>query len=148
MMSPILSTQSLADSLDDENLVIVDCRFDLMNPGKGRAAYIEFHIPGAVYAHLDEDLSSPVTPDSGRHPLPDPQSFARQLAKWGIGSDTRVVAYDDQSGAIAGRLWWMLHWLGHKAVQVLDGGLKKWQREGRALASGEEQNPGKRFHCE
>jgi len=108
------------------NWSIVDCRFDLAQPGAGREAYKQGHIPGAHYAHLDEDLSSPVTADTGRHPLPDPQRFAARLGQWGIGNSTQVIAYDNGNGAYASRLWWLLRWLGHRRVAVLNGGLQAW----------------------
>lgn len=112
---------------------VVDCRFELTSPGKGRADYLAGHIPGAVYADLDRDLAAPVTAGSGRHPLPDADTFARTLGRLGIARDTHVVAYDQASGAIAARLWWMLRWLGHPSVRLLDGGFAAWQREGLPL---------------
>lgn len=117
----------------DGHLVVVDCRFDLAAPAAGRAAYREGHLAGAYYAHLDDDLSGPVGPATGRHPLPAPDVFARCAAAWGIGADSQVVAYDDHGGAYAARLWWLLRWLGHDAVAVLDGGLGAWRRRGYAL---------------
>src|SRR5574338_472927 len=141
MNSPLISTQSLASILPDPTYAIVDCRFDLAQPESGYAGYLEAHIPGAVYAHLDRDLSSPVTPTTGRHPLPDVGLFARRLGEWGISSHTPVVAYDTTGGAYAGRLWWLLRYLGHTQVAVLDGGFPKWQREGHPVASGLESRP-------
>ncbi|MGB5049575.1 MAG: sulfurtransferase, partial [Caldilineaceae bacterium] len=96
------------------------------------------HIPGAVYAHLDEDLAAPVAPDrkGGRHPLPTPEEFARTLSGWGIDNEIQIVAYDDGPGAMAARFWWMLRWLGHDAVAVLDGGWAAWQAENRPVESG------------
>ncbi|QBQ53637.1 sulfurtransferase [Nitrosococcus wardiae] len=126
----IMSSTELAKALGDFNWVIFDCRFNLMDPSAGRHAYQQSHIPGAYYVHLEEDLSGPVTPYTGRHPLPDPEHLAEKLGRWGVDSTTQVVAYDDASGAFAGRLWWLLRWLGHEAVAVLDGGWQCWQREG------------------
>ena len=126
----LIAPQDLHRHLDDPQWRIVDCRFELMRPEQGRADYLAGHVPGAVYAHLDHDLAAPVTPATGRHPLPAPDVFARTLGNWGIAPDTRVVAYDQAGGAIAARLWWLLRWLGHRRVRVLDGGYAAWQREG------------------
>jgi len=119
--STLISAAELAKHLDDPAWVVVDCRFSLAETERGRRDYLAGHIPGAVYAHLDEDLSGPVIAgQTGRHPLPDIASFARTLGGWGIGDGVQVVAYDDSTGGIAARLWWMLRWLGHDAVAVLD----------------------------
>ncbi len=112
--------------LDDEHTVVFDCRFNLKAPEEGAAAWRKAHIPGAWYAHLDNDLAGPVTGDSGRHPLPEPEVFAAWLAKRGVHTGTQVVAYDDAGGAIAARLWWLVRWLGHADVAVLDGGIGAW----------------------
>jgi thiosulfate/3-mercaptopyruvate sulfurtransferase len=120
------------------SLAIIDCRFDLMDPDAGRRAFEGGHIPTARYAHLNDDLSAPVSARSGRHPLPDPQVFAATLGTLGIGSRTQVVAYDEANGSFAARLWWLLRWLGHAQVAVLDGGLKAWIAAGGALTSGTE----------
>ena len=109
--------------------LVVDCRFDLAQPAAGETAYRAGHIPGAVYAHLDRDLSSPITPMTGRHPLPDPERFAATLSAWGVSSTTQVIAYDADNGMYASRLWWLLRWVGHRAVAVLDGGFKAWTAE-------------------
>ncbi|MFZ1639956.1 MAG: sulfurtransferase [Candidatus Contendobacter sp.] len=125
----LIDAATLHAHLDDPDWVVVDCRFSLMDTAAGRRAYRESHISGARYAHLDEDLSSPITPTTGRHPLPDPARLARTLGEWGIGHKTQVVAYDDMGGMLASaRLWWLLRWLGHDAVAVLDGGFPAWQR--------------------
>jgi thiosulfate/3-mercaptopyruvate sulfurtransferase len=116
---------------------IVDCRFDLMNPEGGRRAYLEGHISGARYADLNQDLSAPMTASTGRHPLPAAADFAATLDRLGVGRATQVVAYDDSSGAFAARAWWLLRWVGHQAVAVLDGGIKAWIGSGGALESGE-----------
>jgi len=113
----------------------VDCRFVLTDPEAGRRAYAAGHIPGARYAHLNEDLSSPVTATSGRHPLPYPKVLAEKLGHWGIDKTSQVVAYDDTFGAMAARLWWLLRWLGHEAVAVLDAGFPKWVRENRPVTT-------------
>jgi thiosulfate/3-mercaptopyruvate sulfurtransferase len=129
VLTTLVETHVLARHLGDPEWVVVDCRFVLTDPDAGRRAYALSHIPGARYAHLDEDLSSPVTAVSGRHPLPSPTRLAEKLGAWGIDHSKQVVAYDDTFGAMASRLWWLLRWLGHEAVAVLDGGLPKWQRE-------------------
>lgn len=117
----------MASRLDHPDLVIVDCRFNLLDPDAGRQAWRHGHIPGAHYADLDRDLAGPVTADSGRHPLPDPLQFATLLGSWGVTPETHVVAYDDAGGAIAARLWWLLRWVGHEQVSLLDGGYPAWQ---------------------
>lgn len=124
----------LAAQLDHPGWVVIDCRFSLADPAAGERAYREGHIPGARYAHLDRDLAAPVTPASGRHPLPAPEWLAVELGVWGVAADSQVVAYDDAGGAFAARLWWLLRWLGHAAVAVLDGGLPRWRREGRPVS--------------
>lgn len=123
----------LTDPPSDPQWRIIDCRFDLSQPEAGEAAYQESHIPGALYAHLDHDLSGPVTETSGRHPLPDPDRLAVTFGAWGIGPDTQVVCYDAQANAYASRLWWLLRWMGHSRVAVLDGGLEQWEEEKRPL---------------
>ncbi len=132
----LISVAQLADGLSRPGLRVVDCRFDLFEPSRGRRDYVAGHIPTAVYAHLDDDLAAPVTPDSGRHPLPDPASFAATLERLGVSDDSQVVAYDGGPGALAARLWWMLKWLGHESVAVLDGGFAAWRAAGRELERG------------
>jgi thiosulfate/3-mercaptopyruvate sulfurtransferase len=131
----VIDPQTLHAHRDDPEWVIVDCRFNLMDTEAGRRAYRENHIPGARHAHLDEDLSGPITPPSGRHPLPDPQRLARTLGAWGITENTQVVAYDDMNNSIAARLWWLLGWLGHARRAVLDGGLAAWRQLGLPLGT-------------
>ncbi len=133
----LIDVDSLQELLGQPRLAVVDCRFDLMNPEAGRQAYLRAHIPGARYADLNRDLSAPVGPHTGRHPLPLPEVFAGRLGAMGIGNDTQVVAYDEANGSIAARLWWMLRWLGHDAAAVLDGGFNAWTARGGALQSGE-----------
>ena len=132
----LTDADELANSLGDPQLRILDCRFDLMQPAAGRAAWLEAHIPGAVYADLDKDLSGPVRADTGRHPLPEPERAVETFSRLGIDGGTRVVVYDDSSGAIASRAWWVLRWLGHPEVTVLDGGLQAWRSQDLALDSG------------
>jgi thiosulfate/3-mercaptopyruvate sulfurtransferase len=132
--STLISVEGLAQFLTEPNWVIVDCRFWLEDTEKGRQDYLDGHIPGAVYVHLDEDLSGPVVPGvTGRHPLPEVDSFAHKLGSWGIGPDSQVVVYDDRGGMIAARLWWMLRWLGHENVAVLDGGYPAWVADGHPV---------------
>jgi len=134
MSSTIVSTEQLAAQLGRPDWVVVDCRFTLTDPAAGQRAYAAGHIPGARYAHLDDDLSSPITPQSGRHPLPDRAALCARLGEWGIGAETQVVVYDDSFGSMAVRLWWLLRGLGHAKVALLDGGLPKWTREKRPLS--------------
>lgn len=136
MHTTLVSSETLAAHLDDPRWVVFDCRHDLARPDAGREAYLSSHIPGARFMHMDEDLSGPLTGRNGRHPLPDPAEFAAKLGAAGVGRDAQVVAYDAQGGASAARLWWMLRWLGHDAVAVLDGGLGKWRREERLETAG------------
>ncbi len=145
MHQTIVTPATLAAHLDDPDWCIVDCRFSLDDPEAGRRAWLEGHIPGAVYAHLDDDLAAPTGSDTGRHPLPDVKLFAQTLTRWGVGADTQVVAYDDAGGAFAARLWWMLRWVGHRSVAVLDGGLGRWRREGRNLSTREPARTPARF---
>ena len=126
----LITPQDLAAAASRCDLRIVDLRHDLMRPGAGRAAWQAGHIPGAVHLDLDEDLSGPKTGRNGRHPLPDPLEFAQVLGRAGIGDEDHVVIYDDAGGAFAARLWWMLRWLGHDAVSVLDGGWQAWTGAG------------------
>jgi thiosulfate/3-mercaptopyruvate sulfurtransferase len=114
--------------------VLLDCRFDLGEPHAGRRAYAAGHIPGARYADLNHDLSSPVTPTSGRHPLPAPDVLADYFAAAGVGDQTQVIVYDEANGSFAARAWWLLNWLGHAEVAVLDGGFKAWVAAGGAAA--------------
>ncbi len=120
----------LTAQLDHPQVVVIDCRFSLANPQAGAAQYAISHIPGAQYLDLNQDLSSPVQPHGGRHPLPDPEMFVAKLSALGIGDTTLVVAYDDQRLAFASRLWWLLRYYGHDQVVVLDGGYNRWQTEG------------------
>ncbi|HWX28987.1 MAG TPA: sulfurtransferase [Steroidobacteraceae bacterium] len=141
----LISVDSLQELLGKPELAVLDCRFDLMNPEAGRQAYLAAHIPGARYADLNRDLSAPIGLHTGRHPLPHPAEFASRLGELGIGNGTQVVAYDDANASYAARLWWMLRWLGHGAVAVLDGGLRAWTAQGGALQPGEVEVQGKHF---
>jgi thiosulfate/3-mercaptopyruvate sulfurtransferase len=127
----LISTGDLAQQLNDGRFVIVDCRHNLVDVDAGERAYLDAHIPGARFMHMDRDLSGVKTGRNGRHPLPDPQVLAAKLGAAGIDASKQVVAYDQNSGMWASRLWWLLRWLGHDAVAVLDGGLDKWLAEDR-----------------
>lgn len=131
----LISVADLAAASGDENWLIFDCRHDLANPDAGAQAYAVGHIPGAQFLHLDRDLSGPMTGKNGRHPLPDPQLLATRLAERGVHNEAQIVAYDDVGGMFAVRLWWLLRWLGHEAVAVLDGGLQAWRAAGHALTT-------------
>jgi thiosulfate/3-mercaptopyruvate sulfurtransferase len=142
----LITPEELAPHLDDPEWAVVDARFSLADHDSGERSYLAAHIPGAVYAHLDRDLASPQLPrKTGRHPLPPVDSFALTLSLWGIDNSTQVVVYDDNSGVFAGRLWWMLRWLGHDAAAVLDGDWRRWQRENRPVRSGVEMRPPRTF---
>jgi thiosulfate/3-mercaptopyruvate sulfurtransferase len=131
----LITVDELGAHLTDPDWALVDCRHDLMQPTKGCEEYAEGHIPGAVYANLDDDLAGPVTRATGRHPLPAPGDFAERLGAWGIDNDAQVVAYDHASGAVAARLWWMLKWVGHERVAVLDGGYSAWRKAGLPIST-------------
>jgi thiosulfate/3-mercaptopyruvate sulfurtransferase len=137
----VIDAATLAAHLDDPDWAIIDCRFDLADTGRGEAAYRAGHILGALYAHLDRDLSSAPVTDRGRHPLPSPAAMTRLFGRLGIGGRTQVVAYDDSSGHTAARLWWMLRYMGHEAAAVLDGGWAGWTAEGRPTRPGTETRP-------
>lgn len=132
----LVDTATLARHLDDTNWILFDCRFDLAKPTLGRDQYQQGHIPQALYADLDQDLSGPIGPYTGRHPLPDPDRLSARLAHWGVEADRQVVVYDDVGGGFAVRLWWLLRWLGHDRIAVLNGGLRTWISEGREMTNG------------
>jgi len=141
-INPLVDAESLRHLLarrvpdDAGSLAIIDCRFDLGKPAAGFQAYLEGHIPGAGYADLNRDLSGPITPTSGRHPLPSPAIFSAWASEVGISNHTQVIAYDAANGSFAARLWWLLRWLGHDAVAVLDGGFAAWKALGGAVEVG------------
>lgn len=133
----LVSAQQLAAQQQRGNVLVIDCRFDLADSGKGERDYLDAHIPGAVYASLDYDLSDLSKRGFGRHPLPDDAAFSFVLSRWGWDPGVDVVAYDTANGALAAaRLWWLLRLLGHEGVAVLDGGLAAWMEAGLALESG------------
>ncbi|WP_413457728.1 sulfurtransferase [Herbaspirillum huttiense] len=135
----LISASELKSRAQYLNIVVVDCRHDLTNPAYGRDAYAAGHLPQARFAHLDELLSGPKTDAAGRfhgrHPLPDRQQFVQAMRELGINNDTQVVAYDAHGGMYAARLWWLLRWIGHSDVAVLDGGMAAWQALGETLTS-------------
>ncbi len=135
MYTTLISTDALARQLADPALVVVDCRHNLSDVDAGERAYHASHLPGARFMHLDRDLSGPRTGRNGRHPLPDVASLSATLSRAGIDASRQVVAYDQNNGMWASRLWWLLHWLGHDAAAVLDGGLDKWIAEQRPLTA-------------
>jgi thiosulfate/3-mercaptopyruvate sulfurtransferase len=129
----LIDANTLFEQLSRGDLAIADCRFDIANVPWGEAEYTEAHVPGAFYLHLDRDLSGPLTPNSGRHPLPDPARLASRLSALGVGSDTQLIAYDQGNGAYAARLWWLARWIGIRSVAVLDGGMGAWRKAGLPL---------------
>jgi thiosulfate/3-mercaptopyruvate sulfurtransferase len=139
----LISAEELRADLGQEGgdmpgLLVVDCRFNLADPTEGRSQWLKGHIPGAAYADLDQDLAAPVTPSSGRHPLPQRTCFAAWLASAGWRPGMRMVAYDAQGGAFAARLWWLMRYFGQPVVQLLDGGWPAWLAMDGELAQGEE----------
>jgi thiosulfate/3-mercaptopyruvate sulfurtransferase len=126
MYTTLIQTAELAASMADTRWAILDCRFELAQPDWGERAYASAHIAHAQYAHLDRDLAGAVTPGSGRHPLPQLAHWTATLGRWGIDHNVQVVAYDQGSGAYAARLWWLMRWVGHTRVAVLDGGYAAW----------------------
>jgi thiosulfate/3-mercaptopyruvate sulfurtransferase len=135
MYTTLISTDELARQLADPALVLVDCRHNLSDVDAGQRAYGASHLPGARFMHMDRDLSGERTGRNGRHPLPDVAALSGSLSRAGIDASKQVVAYDQNNGMWASRLWWLLHWLGHDAAAVLDGGIDKWIAEGRPITA-------------
>jgi thiosulfate/3-mercaptopyruvate sulfurtransferase len=133
----LIAPAALAKCIGEHSAIVIDCRFKLDDPGWGSNAFRTSHIPSAVYAHLDRDLSGPKTGTNGRHPLPDIAAFGATLRRLGVRNGVQVVAYDQDSGMYASRLWWMLRWVGHDLVAVLDGGFAAWTAENRPTEQGE-----------
>jgi thiosulfate/3-mercaptopyruvate sulfurtransferase len=144
-MTDLMSTEQLHSRINDSDLRILDCRFVLSQPEVGREAYLQGHIPGAVFADLDKDLAGPVTAGSGRHPLPQPADLALTFGRLGISAETEVVVYDESNGGLAARAWWLLRWLGHEQVTLLEGGISRWLALGLPLDSGDVTAPSRDF---
>jgi len=143
MPTPLITASELDQlrAAGKQHVVVFDCSFDLTNPAAGRDGYQQGHIPDAHYLHLDNELSGPKTGTNGRHPLPDPELFAARLRALGVNDDTLVVAYDAQGSMYAARLWWMMRWIGHAAVAVIDGGRNAWVAAGLPLEHGATPDP-------
>jgi len=135
MYTSLISTEELGRQLSDPALVLVDCRHNLSDVNAGQRAYGASHLPGARFMHMDRELSGERTGGNGRHPLPDVAALSGSLSRAGIDASKQVVAYDQNNGMWASRLWWLLHWLGHDAAAVLDGGIDKWIAEGRPITA-------------
>lgn len=133
----LIDPTALAALVERRAVALFDCGFDLADPAGGRARFVAGHVPGAAYLHLDDDLAAPPSGANGRHPLPDRATLARGLARAGARAGEQIVAYDEAGGAFAARLWWMVKWLGHEEVAVLDGGLPAWKAAGLPLEAGE-----------
>jgi len=128
MATTLVSADELARHLNDPHWIVFDCRHDLANTEYGAQAWAKGHIPGAQFLHCDRDLSGPMNGKNGRHPLPEIETFARRMSECGVTPQTQVVAYDNEASAFSARLWWLLKWLGHDKVALLDGGLAAWRR--------------------
>ena len=133
-MSMLVSTEELEAHIDDPKWIVFDTRHDLRNADRGTRAYMDGHVHDAYFLHLDRDLASPSTGTNGRHPLPDLAAFAKRMTRCGVAAGRQVVAYDDVGGSFAARLWWMLRWLGHEKVALLDGQYPKWLKEKRPVS--------------
>ena len=133
-LTTLVNARQLAGRLADPDWLVVDCRAELSDREAGVRAWRAGHIPGAIHADLERDLSAPVTPATGRHPLPPIKTFAATLSRWGVNGNTQVIAYDAGNSAYAARLWWMLRYVGHDAVAVLDGGLAAWLAAGHPVS--------------
>ena len=133
----IISAKDLIKNLNNENFIIFDCRCDIKESSYGIEAYKEGHIENSIFVDVDHDLASEKTVNSGRHPLPDPELLSEKLSQWGMSNNKQAVIYDDAGGAFAGRMWWILKWLGHSNVAVLDGALGAWISNGGKLTTKE-----------
>jgi thiosulfate/3-mercaptopyruvate sulfurtransferase len=145
VFSKLIQPSELAPHLGDPRWAVIDCRFYLTEPEKGEREHEIERLPGAVYAHLDRDLSGPRSGTNGRHPMPSVEDMVETFSRLGIDDEVQVVAYDTSQGQIAARLWWMLRYLGHDAAAVLDGGLQAWKAEGFPLARGRERREPRKF---
>lgn len=136
-LQTLASVDQVADAVGRPGVVIADCRYNLMDPQAGRRAHLEAHVPGAIYVHLSDDMSGPPLSDHGRHPLPSPEALTTLFSRLGISAGTQVFAYDDIDAGIAARLWWLLRYMGHPSVAVMDGGFRAWREANQAVESGE-----------
>jgi len=144
----MIDPERLLRHLDDPNWAVLDCRFDLADSGLGERLYRSAHVPGAMYLHLEHDLSSPPDGVNGRHPLPDDARLEKVFSRCGIEPGVQVVAYDAQDGGYAGRLWWLLRYAGHPEAAVLDGGFNAWEAAGYPVKSGPEARQAREFHID
>lgn len=135
----IISVDDLNKNISNQDWFVFDCRFLLKDREGGLKKFNQGHIPGAQYADMDKDLASPMTTFSGRHPLPNPDELIKKLQSWGVNNSSQIICYDDMSGAFAARMWWLLKWLGHNEVAVLDGGIDKWTENGLTLETDVQQ---------
>lgn len=140
MFRTLIDSTTLSQHLGNAGWLVIDSRFDLTAPEKGAQEYLDAHIPGAVYAHLDHDLSGPPMTNRGRHPMPTAEALTATFSRLGIDGDRQVVAYDGAGGSISARLWWLLRHMGHGAVAVLDGGWPAWKEAGLPVECGPEIN--------
>lgn len=147
LQTTLISAESLRSRLASADWRVLDCRSDLADPDAGRRAYLDGHIPGAIFIDLEKDLSDPVGSDSGRHPLPQATRVERRLGELGIDATTQVVVYDGNTGALAARAWWTLRWLGHYRVLLLNGGLEHWRRCGYEISRGNETTEPRAFQA-
>lgn len=145
VFSSIINVNDLKENLDQPDWVVVDTRYDLADIGAGKKAYLDAHIPGALFADINDDLSGPPLTDHGRHPLPSAEQLNRLFSRLGINNNTQVVVYDQVSGSFAGRLWWLLRYMGHEQVAVLNGGWQMWEKAGFPVRSGEETRQQENF---
>ena len=134
----LISCELLAKHLTDPQWLVIDCRFELAAPEAGREAYLSAHIPGAVFAHLDTDLSGPPLTDQGRHPMPAASAIRETFERLGVSDRTTVIVYDAHGGMIAARAWWMLRYIGHEDVALLDGGWSAWVGNAMAVEAGQQ----------
>src|SRR5258708_1566147 len=145
MPTTLIEPPELAAHLTDPDWAVIDCRFDLARPDFGAQAYAAGHIPHALYAHLERDLTGAAGALTGRHPLPEPARLAATFGRFGIDERVQVVAYDQGAAAYAARLWWLLRWLGHRQVAVLNGGFPAWERAGLPVATAPGRRAPRRF---
>ena len=133
MSTPLMEPMALAQIIKNEEIIVFDCRHQLTDPSYGREQFLLGHLPGAIFASIDDHLSGVPTGDNGRHPLPKVDDLRLFLEKNGVSNSTTVVCYDDAGGVYASRLWWLLRWLGHEQVSVLNGGIQSWTSMGQQL---------------